>query len=99
MIGRFKCILVDNIYSAEVEELIEKRWYSDPEKDGQEGSIYIYIYMFKLLLKKRNWKKMRKIKQFIFDFWIILFLWYKPWSESLTKKKKNRKSKKKCFFF
>lgn len=57
MIGRFKCILVDNIYSAEVEKLIEKRWYSDPEKDGQEGSIYIYIYMFKLLLKKRNWKK------------------------------------------
>lgn len=44
--------MVDNIYSAEVEELIEKRWYSDPEKDGQEGSIY--IYMFKLLLKKRN---------------------------------------------
>lgn len=40
---------------------------------------------------------MRRIKQFIFDFWIILFLWYKPWSESLTKKK-NRKSKKKCFF-
>lgn len=43
---------------------------------------------------------MRKIKQFIFDFWIILFLWYKPWSESLTKKKKkNRKNKKKWFFF
>lgn len=43
---------------------------------------------------------MRRIKQFIFDSWIILFLWYKPWSESLTKKKKkkNRKNKKKWFF-
>lgn len=99
MIGRFKCILVDNIYSAEVEKLIEKRWYSDPEKDGQEGSIYIYIYIcLNYCWKKEIEKKMRKIKQFIFDFWIILFLWYKPWSESLTKKKNNRKSKKKCFF-